>query len=145
MGSWTIGNIVIDTHREWIRFLEHHSDSFTKHVDIHALVIYIFSIQKNLAFDSASFHKIIHTVDASQQCGFTTAGWTDEGCDLLFFNIHLNILQGVEVAVIQIQIFDFQFVHTFPFVSLFATKLLKALIPITSTSNTTAVAYACGR
>ncbi len=61
MGSWTIGHIVINTHWEWIRFLENHAHPSSKVNDIY-IIININAIQLDFTVDFSAFNKVIHTV-----------------------------------------------------------------------------------
>ena len=59
----SVCNVVINTHRKRIRFLEHHSDAFSKDINVN-IFKQIFSVKKNFTFYAASFYKIIHPVQA---------------------------------------------------------------------------------
>ena len=77
MGSRTISDIIINTHRKWIRFLKHHSDPLTQQIDIH-IPIDILSIQSDISVNPASLNQIIHSIEGFQQCGFSTAARPDK-------------------------------------------------------------------
>ncbi len=61
MGTWSEHNIIIDTHRKRIRFLEYHAHPLPQQVDIH-IPVDVFAIQAYLARDPASLYQIIHAV-----------------------------------------------------------------------------------
>ena len=63
MGPRSIGNIVINAHREGVRLLEHHTYPFSQKVHIHAIVD-VLPFQRHLSGDSAALNQIIHPVQS---------------------------------------------------------------------------------
>ena len=60
--TWTVGNIVINRHRERIRLLEHHADALTKCIDIDILLIDVLTIEEDLTVDTAALDQVVHAV-----------------------------------------------------------------------------------
>ncbi|CSA22495.1 Uncharacterised protein [Vibrio cholerae] len=62
----TIGHVFINTHWEWVGFLEHHTNADTqiRHIDI---AIHILAIHGQLTGNCDSLNEIIHTIQAAQQ------------------------------------------------------------------------------
>ena len=63
MCSRSVGNVVVNAHRERIWFLEYHADPFAESVDIHFSAIDVFSVQQHFTGDPTARNKIIHSVD----------------------------------------------------------------------------------
>ena len=99
MRSRSVSNIIINTHREWIWFLEYHSDSFSQDIYVHSFKN-ILSVQKDFAVNPASFYQIIHTVDRLEKCGFTTTTRSDKRGDLIWLDLKVNVFQCLEIAII---------------------------------------------
>ena len=109
--TWTVGNIVIDRHRERIRLLEDHADPLTKCIDIDILLIDVLSIEEDLTIDATALHQVVHTVQRLEQRGLATAGRSDEGRDLIRRDVQIDVMKRVECAIVQIHIFDFKLIH----------------------------------
>ena len=69
----TIGHIVVDRHRKWVRFLENHTDSAAQCSDISAVSIDILSVKCEGTGDTGSFNQIIHSIDGAQKGGFSAS------------------------------------------------------------------------
>ena len=109
MGSRSVCDIIIHTHRERIRLLEYHADLLTKQIHIHIL-INIHTVQCYLSGNLTTFHQIVHPVKGLEKGGFPAAGGTDEGGDALGGDVQPDIFQRL-VTAIQIQVFYLKFTH----------------------------------
>ena len=120
----TIGDVIINRHRERIRLLEYHADTAAQQIDVTVLVD-ILTIEHDVARDTAVFHQIVHAVERTQQRRLAAAGRPDECGDLILLDIQIDIVQGVKIAVMQIHIVNFDLifhVHS-PFTSWSAFSL----------------------
>jgi hypothetical protein len=64
----------------------------------------VFAVQHDLAFSALLGVQLVHAVERAQQGGLATARWADEGSDLVLGDLQVDALEGVELAVIEIQI-----------------------------------------
>jgi hypothetical protein len=53
-----------------------------------------------------AINQVIHPVDVSQQGGFSTPGWANEGGGLLFRDIEIQVVQGLCLPVEEIEVLD---------------------------------------
>jgi hypothetical protein len=49
-------------------------------------------------------NKVVHSVKASQESGFTAARRADDGSNILPRNPYVDILQRQEIAIIEVQV-----------------------------------------
>ena len=111
MNARAIGNVVIDTHREWVWLLEHHANPLAEHIDIEVSVIDVFPVQQNLSFNAAPLDQVIHAVQRAQKRTFAASGRTDECGDFVWFNLYIDIVQCMEVTVPEIHILNTDLTH----------------------------------
>jgi len=71
--------------------LEHHAHAAAQDVDVHFVLVDVDAVQQDIAGDAAALDKVVHTVEAFQKGGFTAAGRTDKGGDLLFGDSHVDV------------------------------------------------------
>ncbi len=146
MSPRPVSHIIENTHRKGIRFLENHAHITAKQVNVGFRCVDIPSVQHYLSRDLTALYQIVHTVQCLQQSRLATAAGTYESRDFLGRKMQIHRLQGMEIAVVQIQIIYRKFIHYIPFyhaalpATFFATRLEMALIIITIISSTTAVA-----
>lgn len=108
MRARSVGDVVVHAHRKRVRLLEHHADTFSQKVHVHA-VVDVLAVQFYCAGNPAALNEVVHTVQGFQQRTFAAAGRPDERGDLVRLNLYMDGFQRMEIAVIQIQIFDCQF------------------------------------
>ena len=111
MGAGTVGDVIVNAHREGVRLLEHHANPLAQHIDIHLILIDIHTVQQDIAGNAAAFHQVVHAVQALQESRLAAAGRTDERRDLFFGDGNIDIFQCMEAAVIQVHVFNFEFIH----------------------------------
>ena len=105
-------DIVVNTHRKRIRLLKYHAYSLAQKIYIH-IAVDIFSVQSNLTGDLASFDKVVHPVETLKKSRFSAAGRAYKGRDLILLHSQIYIFKGLKIAVIQVEILYFNFVHYF--------------------------------
>ena len=66
------------------------------------------TVEKNLALDGGAGDDFVHAVDGAQHGGFTAAGRADERGDRLGGDLHVDVLYGVEVAVVDVDVVEFE-------------------------------------
>ena len=59
---------------------------------------------QDLTFDTAAVDQIVHAIQAAKERGFTTAGWSDQRGDRIFFDLHVQIDQRLFLTVKQVQV-----------------------------------------
>ena len=67
MDLGTVGDVVVNRHRERVRLLKNHSHFFSKFYRVDTGSINILSIQEDFAFNSGAIDQVIHTIDAPQK------------------------------------------------------------------------------
>ena len=65
--------------------------SAAQDVDVHFILVDIDAVQQDIAGNAAALDKVVHTVEAFQKGGFTAAGRTDKGGNLLFGDCHIDV------------------------------------------------------
>ena len=65
----------------------------------------ILAPEPDAALDADVRHKVVHPVQGLEEGGFAAARGADEGSDLLFAHVQRDALEGLEVAVPEVQIF----------------------------------------
>ena len=141
MYSRTLCDIVIDTHRKWIRLLKDHAHSFAENVRIH-FAVNVFAVQADVARDFATFHEIVHAIQGFEQRAFSAAGRPDECHDFILLNVQADIFKCMKVSIVKVHALngDFFFLcHEF-FPSFLANLLDAQLMRRTTTIKMTDVA-----
>ncbi len=101
-----IHDIVINGHRQRRGALGQQPHHFADLGHIHVAVVDVFPIHQDLTGDSCAVGQFQETVKGFQQGGLAAAGGTHDDRDLLFGNLDVDILQGLVLPIIGIQIFD---------------------------------------
>ena len=109
--SRSVCYVIVNAHREGVGLLEHHANPLAQHIDIHLILIDIHTVQQDIAGNAAAFHQVVHAVQALQESRLAAAGRTDERRDLFFGDGNIDIFQCMEAAVIQVHVFNFEFIH----------------------------------
>ena len=104
MGTGTVGNIIVNAHREGIGVLEYHANFLGQIVHIGRENV--LTIVRNLAGDFHRGNQVIHPVQSFQESGLTAAGGTDQSGDGLFGDIYIDMLQGLSLTIPEVQVLD---------------------------------------
>ena len=99
-------DVVINGHRERRGLLEYHAYLCAQLVKVLASVENIVAVENNGTRGGLLRVELIHAVEGAQQGGFSTAGRTDEGRDLFFGDVQMDIFKRTVFAVIKIKILD---------------------------------------
>src|SRR5690348_13814974 len=102
MDARTIGHVVEYRHGKGVGALEYHSDALPEILAVDAALIDILSIESNLSCEPRPGYLIVHPVQASKKCGFTTTGRADQCGYTAIGNIQIDAVEGVERTVIEI-------------------------------------------
>ena len=102
----TKSDVVVDRHREGRGLLEHHADLGAQAVDVLRGVEDVLPVDQDFAFCLLPGVQGIDTVEGAKQRRLSAPGRTDEGGHLAFGNVHVDVLQRMEAAVIEIEILD---------------------------------------
>ena len=98
------GDVVVDRLRERVRLLEHHADALA-HLDrVDAGVVEIDAVVHDLAVDPSRLDEVVHPVEAAQHGGLATAGRADERGDLVLVDLEVDVPDGLEVAVEDVEV-----------------------------------------
>ena len=142
--------------------LEHHAHALAQQRGV-VIGVNVTAVELDGALDTAVLHVIVHAVQATQQGRLTAAGRPNERGDFAALNVEVDAVQGVECAVVEVQVLDSDFyvrgriirmcgfvldglLHVdnhdaFPPI-LREIRLDRLFSPSTSSSSTTPVAYA---
>ena len=124
VGARTVGDVVVDGHRERVRLLEYHADAAAQQVDV-TVFVDVLTVELDVACDAAALYEVVHAVERAQQGALAAAGRADERGDLVGLDVQVDVVQGVEITVMQIHIVNFDLifhVHS-PFTSWSAFSL----------------------
>ena len=104
MNARAIGDVLVDRLGEGIGLLEHHADAGAElhHIDLG--VIDVLVVDHDLAGDTAGGDRVVHAVDGAQEGGLAAARRPDEGRDCAVRNVDRQVLDGVLVAVMDIDV-----------------------------------------
>ena len=72
--------------------------------DVPSALVDVFSFHPDIAFHTASVDQVVHAIQAAKERGFTTAGWSDQRGDRIFFDLHVQIDQRLFLTVKQVQV-----------------------------------------
>src|ERR1039458_837371 len=97
-----IGDVVEDGLGERVGALEHHADAAAEVGDIDRGDVLI--IQQDLAFHAGIADGVVDAVEVPQESGFAAAGRADQGRHAVGQHVERNIVQGLERAVIEVDI-----------------------------------------
>src|SRR5262249_17289897 len=98
-----IGNIVEYRSREWVRFLEHHAHSAPEQDYVHTWSVDVFAVQFDATLDSHAGYHVIHSIQRTDEGGFSAARWSDESSDQVGCNVERYRLQGQRLPIIEVQ------------------------------------------
>ena len=99
MYSWPIGDIVIDRFWKGVGLLKHHPNLGAQLNRINFWIVDIFTIDPNIAHDTAHINRVIHAVDTSQECRFPATRWANKRCYSLVFDFDSDIFDGVIISI----------------------------------------------
>ena len=100
----SVDHIVVDGFRERVRFLEYHADARPQLHYIHGTPIDIILIESDLTGNPAIVDSVIHAIQASQEGGFSTTGWTDHRGNLIGADIQCHVFDGMFSTVVNIDV-----------------------------------------
>ena len=72
--------------------------------DLNLLVVNAPPIEKDVPFVTHAIDQVIHAIEIPQQSGFAAPRWSDEGGNLALRNLHVNVIEGLLVAVVKVEI-----------------------------------------
>lgn len=98
------GDVVVDGHRERRRLLEHHAHLGAQQRDVLARGQQVLAIHVDLALGALLRIERVHLVQRAQQGRFAATGRADEGRHLAVGDRHVDVLQRMELAVVEVQV-----------------------------------------
>ena len=63
----------------------------------------VLAVQEDAARDADAPDQLVHAVEAAEQRGFAAAGRTDNRGNRLGLDADIHVLQGVKVAVVEVE------------------------------------------
>ena len=100
-------HVLADGHRrERVRALEDHADVAADLDRVDVLGVQVAAFEQHLALDVGAGDDLVHAVERAQHGRLAAAGRADEGGDLVRLDVQVDILDGQEVAVIDVQMVD---------------------------------------
>ena len=91
MCTGAVCNIIVNTHRERIGLLKHHTNITAKLVHIHIFIEYVATVVAKLARDFYNRDKVVQAVKGFKKCGLAASGRADQRRDPLFGNGNVYI------------------------------------------------------
>src|SRR5699024_26886 len=105
-------HIVLDGHGwERVGLLEDHADGVTDGYRVDLGAVDVLAIEHDLAFDVGTRYDLMHPVDGTQHGGLAATGWSDEGGDRTCRDLEVHVLDGVEIAVVDVDIIELELRH----------------------------------
>ena len=105
MSTRTVRYIVVNTHRERIGFLKHHTHVATEFVYVNVLVKNIPTVVTDFSRYPYVRNKVVHSVESFKKRGFSASGRSYQRRNAFFGNGYIDILQRLVVAVPQTKVF----------------------------------------
>ena len=99
-----VGDVLEDRHRERHRLLEHHADLAAQAVHRITRVEDVLAVEQDLAVGLQLRVDRVDAVEDAQQGRLAAAGRADDRGDLLLGDVHVDALQRVEIAVVEVQV-----------------------------------------
>ena len=107
MRARTVGDVIVHAHGEGVRLLEHHAHALAQGVDVD-FAVQVDPVDEDLARDLAVRDEVVHAVERLQKGRFAAARGPDEGSDLLFADLHIDVFERPEFAVVQVEVGDLE-------------------------------------
>src|SRR5256886_13873978 len=99
-------HVVIDRHRgEWVRLLEDHADAAA---DLHrgGSVVDVKFADAHAASGVSFGDRLMHTIQATHECGLPTTGWADDRGGMIGRHVHADIVERLSFAEPGVQVLD---------------------------------------
>ena len=109
-------HVVVDRHRrERVGPLEHHAHHPAHRDRVHPGPVQVGAVEGDVALDVRAGNHLVHPVQRPQHSGLAAAGGADERGDRLRLDAHRHVLDGLERAVVDVQVLDVDALrHDFP-------------------------------
>src|SRR5206468_5759609 len=92
-------DVVVDRHWKRRRLLEHHADPGTQQIQVDSRIQNVAAIEHDLACRALGRIEGVHAVEGAQQRRLAAPRRTDERGDAALRNVEIDVLEGLEVAV----------------------------------------------
>ena len=94
--------------RKHVRFLKYHADAPADVDGINPGSVKILAIEQHFAFDAATGCDFVHSIKAPDKSRLAAARWSDQSRYLVRSYRKIDVLDGLEVSVINIQLLYFE-------------------------------------
>ena len=98
-----VDHVLIHGERERVGPLEDHPDPPPQIDDVERFQRRV--VDQDAAVDPHALHEVVHAVEAAQQGRFPAPGRADEGRNRIPVDLEIDVLQGMERAVIEVDVF----------------------------------------
>jgi hypothetical protein len=97
-------DVIADRDRQGIGALEHHADLLAdlRQLDVFGIDILVHDVDR--ASGSHIADALVDAIDAAQEGGLATAGWTDQRRDHALLDGQVDVVERLEVAIPKVQI-----------------------------------------
>ena len=84
--------------------MEYHAHFGAQEIQVDIFVEDVFAVEQELAVGLHAGVEVVHAVEGAQQGGFAAAGGADKGGYLIGGNIHIDVFQRMEGAVVKVEV-----------------------------------------
>ena len=102
LAAKAVHDVLVDGERERVGALEDHAHATAEVVGVDVFDVLV--AERDLALNAAARDAVVHAVQAAQQRGLAAARGADERRDLVRRHVEGDVLEGVEVAVVQVDV-----------------------------------------
>jgi hypothetical protein len=97
-------DVLSDGHGKRVAFLEDHPDPLAQQLQVHPGSIDLLALDQDSAIDANTLDHVVHPVETTQKRGLATARRTDECGDLVSRDLQIDLLQGLDLAVVKVEV-----------------------------------------
>jgi hypothetical protein len=103
-----VGDVLVDRLGKRVRLLEDHRDAHAHldRIDVPVDDVHAVGIEQDLAFVAHVRVEVVHAVEAAQEGRFAAARRADQRGDLVLLDRKVDVLQGLEVAIVEAERID---------------------------------------
>ena len=104
MDAAAISHIVIDAHGQWAGALRNKPNIATQLAETAAAGFEnVATVEVHFTCHTQSFHTIVETVERTEQCALATSRWANDACDLVAWDLYVDILENMHSVDVDIE------------------------------------------
>src|SRR5581483_9655812 len=104
MDARPVGDVLVNGLRKRVGFLEHHADACTDLHDILTFVMDVHPVERDRPGHTSARDRVVHAIQTAQKGRLAAAGGPDHGQDLFAADVDGDFLQGMLVAIENIDV-----------------------------------------